>query len=96
MLENCGRFTDDDLKRVWNQEEYKFHHADLLKLMINFELCYGIGRTGEYVIPELLHEKPPEQGYPDALKNWIMMKCFPASVKNAGIQKFPIFINTPP
>jgi predicted nucleic acid-binding Zn-ribbon protein len=59
IIENGGEFDTDDLGRVWNQDYYSDKHGELLQLMLNFELCYEIGKTQKYIIPDLLPEKAP-------------------------------------
>ncbi|HUU19241.1 MAG TPA: COR domain-containing protein [Sedimentisphaerales bacterium] len=58
IIENGGEFDNNDLPRVWPQSHYRDKHGELLQLMLNFELCYEIGKTQKYIIPELLPEKP--------------------------------------
>ncbi len=59
VIENGGEFDNRDLERIWKQRHYKDKHAELLQLMLNFELCYEIGNSQKYIIPDLLPEKPP-------------------------------------
>ena len=58
IISNGGEFDNGDLPRVWHQRHYREKHSELLQLMLNFELCYEIGKTHNYIIPELLPEKP--------------------------------------
>jgi hypothetical protein len=58
IIDNAGEFDNSDLPRVWNQQHYHDKHGELLQLMLNFEICYEIGATQKYIIPELLPEKP--------------------------------------
>jgi len=55
VLEQKGRFTNTDLKRIWANDEYKFKIRELLSLMKNrkFDLCFELN-NGEYLIPRLL------------------------------------------
>ena len=68
VIEAGGEFDAKDIERLWQTKEYKFNHADLLQLMLNFELCYEIKESGKYIVPELLPEQTPTQGYPEGLK----------------------------
>jgi GTPase SAR1 family protein len=58
IIENGGEFDFGDLSRIWHESHYHDKHNELLQLMLNFELCYEIGKTNKYIIPELLPEKP--------------------------------------
>ncbi|MCP4611419.1 MAG: GTPase [Planctomycetes bacterium] len=58
IISNGGEFDNSDLSRVWYQSHYHEKHGELLQLMLNFEICYEIGNTQKYIIPELLPEKP--------------------------------------
>lgn len=57
IIANGGEFDNSDLPRVWHQRHYRDKQSELLQLMLNFELCYEIGKTQKYIIPELLPEK---------------------------------------
>ena len=59
IIDNGGEFDNSDMPRVWKQRHYREKHGELLQLMLNFEICYEIGKTQKYIIPELLPEKPP-------------------------------------
>lgn len=54
-----GRFNQRDLKLIWHDPYYENMHAELLRLMLNFRLCYGIKGTKEYIVPELLVRNQP-------------------------------------
>ncbi len=61
IIENGGEFDNTDLRRIWEQPCYQGKHAELIQLMLNFELCYEIGNTQKYIIPELLPDNPPSE-----------------------------------
>lgn len=53
-----GRFKFSELRQFWSDYEEK-NHLYLLELMKRFELCFEIGSSKEYIVPELLsHRKP--------------------------------------
>lgn len=57
-----GRFTDADLPEIWASKGYqKDVHKKLLSLMMQFELCYelGKGRESSYIVPEMFPGNPP-------------------------------------
>ena len=61
VINKRGRFNYNDLKRVWGMNKYpQKKHAALLKLMVNFELCYQIQNETKpiFIVPQLLPEKP--------------------------------------
>lgn len=44
-----------DVRNIWQGEQYKGMHGNLLRLMKNFEMCYEIvGDTPQYIVPQLL------------------------------------------
>lgn len=49
-----GRFMRSHFEEIWNEPEYKNMHAELLALMKNYGLCFELGNSGQYIIPELL------------------------------------------
>ncbi|MEH1819178.1 MAG: COR domain-containing protein [Nostoc sp.] len=55
VISNLGSFTRSDLANIWCEDEYATMHDELLRLMINFKLCYEIPRSqGKYIAPQLL------------------------------------------
>ena len=58
--QNLGCFTKDDLKDIWQDDEYAQMRDELLQLMMRFKLCYKIpGRPDTYIAPQFLSiEKP--------------------------------------
>lgn len=68
VQENHGRFTDNDLIRIWYEEAYTEKRFELLELMKRFQLCYQLPATinspdaiKSYILPQLLEDKPPRQ-----------------------------------
>jgi len=59
VVKNKGRFRDGDLEGIWHEACYTNMHAELLRLMINFKLCYKIPDSNEYIVPELLGRNQP-------------------------------------
>lgn len=68
VIDSGGEFDNNDLDRIWSSPDFRDKHADLLQLMIKFELCYEIGQSQRYIIPELLPEKPPSVSYAQDIK----------------------------
>lgn len=55
VMQNSGRFTTAELLQIWDDPKYQGMAAQLLRLMINFKLCYQIpGTTDAYIAPQLL------------------------------------------
>ncbi len=55
VIENKGRFNNEDIIRIWSNEEHKGKIRELLSLMKNnkFDLCFELN-NGAYLIPRLL------------------------------------------
>lgn len=55
VIDKRGRFSLDDIKRIWAQEEYKHKTRELISLMKNrkFDLCFELP-NGEFLVPRLL------------------------------------------
>ncbi len=63
VIENLGKFTRQDLATIWHEEKYSNMHPELLRLMLNFKLCYEIpGQPNTYIAPQLL--SPEQSNYP--------------------------------
>ncbi|MEH2088732.1 COR domain-containing protein [Nostoc sp.] len=55
IIHNLGSFNRFDLANIWCEDKYATMHDELLRLMINFHLCYEIPRSqGKYIAPQLL------------------------------------------
>jgi internalin A len=60
ILENKGRFKFDDLKTYWDKTRFPRHkHAELVRLMEKFELCFPITGSDIHIVPELLPAERP-------------------------------------
>lgn len=56
-----GRFNDKNLNKIWKDEKYENKRGELLALMKNYELCFELGNSKNYIAPELLSpNSPPE------------------------------------
>jgi internalin A len=55
-----GRFQRSALRRIWAGSEYGEVRGALLELMRKFRLCYPLGDTDEFIIPQLLPRTQPE------------------------------------
>ncbi|MFL6273920.1 MAG: COR domain-containing protein [Blastocatellia bacterium] len=55
----AGRFNERDLAEIWNDPQYENMHGELLRLMINFKLCYQIPNTKRYIAPQWLSPNQP-------------------------------------
>lgn len=55
VIEQKGRFTKDDITRIWSDDIYKYKTRELLSLMKNkkFDLCFELP-DGDFMIPRLL------------------------------------------
>ncbi|WP_448570208.1 COR domain-containing protein [Trichothermofontia sp.] len=64
--QNRGKFTRADLATIWQDEKYAPMHRELLRLMMNFKLCYEIpGQPGTYIAPQLLSPESPDYDWDD-------------------------------
>jgi internalin A len=55
VIEQKGRFTSEDIFRIWNEPDYRDKTAQLLCLMRNkkFDLCFEL-KNGDFLLPRLL------------------------------------------
>jgi internalin A len=91
VIDQKGRFTLEDLKRIWSDEEYKQKIRELLTLMKNkkFDLCFDLSH-GEYLIPRLLPVDEIEHSWIndiDNLKFEIHYKFMPKGILTRLIVK---------
>jgi internalin A len=60
VIQNQGRFTRNDLNSIWNEDKYATMQSELLRLMMNFKLCYEIPNAPKtYIAPQLLTVNQP-------------------------------------
>ncbi|MCP5045677.1 MAG: TIR domain-containing protein [bacterium] len=59
LNQSGGRVDIDQLKRIWNSPAYREMQHQLLRVMVNLELCYGSEESGKYFIPQLLSPTSP-------------------------------------
>jgi internalin A len=61
VINNQGLFTRDDLKQIWHEDKYATMQPELLRLMMNFKLCYEIPNAPKtYIAPQLLTPNQPD------------------------------------
>ncbi|MEH2236000.1 COR domain-containing protein, partial [Nostoc sp.] len=64
VIGKLGSFTQSDLVNIWCEDEYATMHDELLRLMINFKLCYEIPKSkGKYIAPQLLSANQPSYNW---------------------------------
>ena len=67
VIQNLGEFNRNDLANIWHEDKYATMRAELLRLMMNFKLCYEIpSRPGSYIAPQLLSPNQPEYGWDES------------------------------
>ncbi|AOY82616.1 hypothetical protein BJP36_24570 [Moorena producens JHB] len=61
VINNKGKFTRNDLKRIWKDDKYASTRGELLELMKKFQLCYEIPDCKDtFIAPQLLSENQPD------------------------------------
>ncbi|HYP26314.1 MAG TPA: COR domain-containing protein [Blastocatellia bacterium] len=66
VIDKQGRFNRADLKEIWSEAEYATMQGELLRLMINFKLCYQIPDSDNYIAPQRLSENQPVYDWDEA------------------------------
>jgi internalin A len=67
VTQSLGKFTRKDLATIWREEKYTTMHPELLRLMMNFKLCYEIpNHPGNYIAPQLLSPEQSEYTWNDS------------------------------
>lgn len=84
VIDQKGRFTNEDITRVWDFDDYKFKMRELISLMKNrkFDLCFEL-ETGEYLVPRLLPVDEIDHAWnfdPENLKFEIRYKFMPKGI----------------
>ncbi|MEM9276899.1 MAG: COR domain-containing protein [Cyanobacteria bacterium P01_F01_bin.143] len=90
VIDNQGRFSRDDLKNIWQEENYAAMRGELLELMKKFQLCYEIPeRKNTFITPQLLTENQPEYIW-DPSNNLILRYAYPAFMPKGIVTRFII------
>jgi hypothetical protein len=55
-----GFFRKSDIGKIWSDESYADKQEQLLALMLRFKLCYRVGESDDYIMPELLPFAQPD------------------------------------
>jgi Leucine-rich repeat (LRR) protein len=64
---NFGRFNDDTLEQLWDEDDESQMRDELLQLMKEFALCYEIpGCKGRYIAPQLLEKERLDYPWDDS------------------------------
>jgi internalin A len=67
VINTQGRFTRDDLKQIWYEDKYATMQPELLRLMMNFKLCYEIPNAPKtYIAPQLLTPNQPDYAWEES------------------------------
>jgi len=72
VIHNLGKFDRNDLAAIWHEDKYATMRPELLRLMMNFKLCYEIPNySGSYIAPQLLSPERYEYEW-DELDNLLL------------------------
>jgi hypothetical protein len=88
VIANHGSFSLGDLRNIWSSPEYSGKHYELLRLMLNFQLCYQLPENHDtYIAPQLLTAKQPDYEW-DTEDNLILHYSSPAFMPKGIITRF--------
>lgn len=82
-----ARFSKDDTKTIWKEEEFDMVRDELLRLMQKFFLTYEIGTSGDYIVPERLPPDPPNYHLKDE-NNLVLRYEYDAFMPKGIISQF--------
>ncbi len=63
VIEQQGQFSENDLARIWSHELYDDMEDKLIRIMENFELCYRIKDSRDYMVPQRLPAEQQSYGW---------------------------------
>ncbi|WP_293063574.1 MULTISPECIES: COR domain-containing protein [unclassified Moorena] len=77
VINNKGKFTRKDLKRIWQDDKYASTRGELLELMKKFQLCYEIPDCKDtFIAPQLLSDNQPDYDW-NPSHNLILRYAYP-------------------
>lgn len=70
VINQKGRFSGEDIQRIWNDDGYKEKRRELLALMKNkkFDLCFELA-NGDFLVPRLLPVDEIVHGWEHSAEN---------------------------
>lgn len=70
VIEQKGRFSELDADEIWAHADYDDMEDKLIRIMENFELCYRIKDSKDYIVPQRLPAEDESYGWdaPNATK----------------------------
>ena len=72
-----GRFNLHDLGLLWDNPEYQDYYDQLLRLMVNFQLCYPLAEIRDtFIAPQLLSLQTPEYDW-NTIENLQLRYSYP-------------------
>jgi hypothetical protein len=92
VIRKQGRFSRADLANIWDEPEYANMQDELLRLMINFKLCYEIP-GGLYIAPERLTINQPEYDW-DEMNNLILRYTYEEFMPKGILTQFIVAVHT--
>ena len=66
VISSHGRFSTNELGRIWSEKKYEGMQHELLKLMTKFQLCYTLKEEDTYIAPQLLSPEQPQYPWQQA------------------------------
>ena len=63
IIDQNGQFSENDLARIWSNELYADMDDKLIRIMENFELCYLIKDSRNYMVPQRLPAEQQSYGW---------------------------------
>jgi hypothetical protein len=61
VFQNNGKFSNADLIKIWEEDKrFESKQAELIKLMINYNLCFELSDGSGFIAPDLLPPDRPE------------------------------------
>lgn len=58
VFKNKGKFSNNDLSKIWHEERFENKQPELIQLMCDYNLCFKLTDGSGYIAPDLL---PPDK-----------------------------------
>ncbi|MEM9274674.1 MAG: COR domain-containing protein [Cyanobacteria bacterium P01_F01_bin.143] len=93
VVNNQGHFTWNDLKNIWQDDQYSAMRGELLELMKKFQLCYKIPeKENTFIAPHLLCDEQPEYVWNET-NNLILRYSYPDFMPKGIITRFIVIMH---
>ncbi|MGO8670320.1 MAG: COR domain-containing protein [Capsulimonadaceae bacterium] len=90
LVERRGQFDEDDVDRILTEPGHRKMRTEILRLMVNYNICYPVPGTRSYIAPQKLPEDGPAYAW-DANDSRMLKYVFPDLMPRGMLWRFIVW-----